>query len=225
MPQTDPSTGAVPGARIEPAAASDTPLTKKSTPSASRVGQTGAAQARAELHTGRESGDGTGLRAAVGQRLDAGVSTVRSAASAAGDGIARAAGSAKDAVLETTRAVGRAVSTTDSATGAQAGGPVAMTLRIPLAAGVVQLPSPGAVATVGPVRVTLPTGALYYGGLVALAFAGALELPVAAGAAVAGALVGRRWLADPLPRISVCDSEAGSGPVAREKAGPKDSPS
>jgi hypothetical protein len=106
------------------------------------------------------------------------------------------------------------VTETDSSTGA---GVITARVKVPLAAAVVNLPAPGAVAKVGPVRVTLPTGALYYGGLAALAVAGTLELPIAAGAALAGAVLGRRWLADPLPRISVFDSEPGSGPVAPER--------
>jgi hypothetical protein len=81
-----------------------------------------------------------------------------------------------------------------------------LTVKVPFASASVRLPGPGAVASVGPVRVTLPTGALYYGGLAALVVGGAMELPMAAGAALAGAVLGRRWLRGAVPEISVFDS-------------------
>ena len=59
---------------------------------------------------------------------------------------------------------------------------------------------------------TLPTGALYYGGLAALVVGGTLELPVAAGAALAGAVLGRRWLRGPVPKVSIYDTKSGAVP-------------
>lgn len=88
-----------------------------------------------------------------------------------------------------------------------------VTLKLPLVSGSVRLPGPGAVASVGPVRVTLPTGTLYYGGLAALVVGGGLELPVAAGAALAGAMFGRRWLRGPVPEVSVYDTKPGGAPA------------
>jgi hypothetical protein len=90
--------------------------------------------------------------------------------------------------------------------------PVSASVRLPFAAASVAVPGPGAVATVGPVTVTLPTGALYYGGLAALVAGGALEAPVAAGAAVAGIVLGRRWFKHPVPTVSVYDSKPGGPP-------------
>jgi len=81
-----------------------------------------------------------------------------------------------------------------------------MTMHVPFASATVRLPGPGAVARLGPVQVTMPTGALYYGGLAALVVGGTLELPLAAGAALAGAVLGRRWLRGAIPKISVFDS-------------------
>jgi hypothetical protein len=69
----------------------------------------------------------------------------------------------------------------------------------------------------GPVRVKLPTGALYYGGLVALAAGGAVELPLAAGLAVAGLVVRRRWPFRSWPTVTVYDSEPESAPQRRVK--------
>jgi hypothetical protein len=91
-------------------------------------------------------------------------------------------------------------------------------MRIPFASASMRVPGPGAVVSIGPVRVTLPTGALYYGGLAALAIGGPLEAPVAVGAALAGAVLGRRWLRGSIPRVSVCDAAPGSGPQNRPKA-------
>ncbi len=85
-------------------------------------------------------------------------------------------------------------------------------VKVPLASASLRLPGPGAVVQLGPVQVTLPTGALYYGGLVALVVGGTLELPVAAGAAVAGAVLGRRWLRSTTPTVTAFDSAFGNGP-------------
>lgn len=82
-----------------------------------------------------------------------------------------------------------------------------ISVTVPFVSASLRLPGPGAVATVGPVRVTLPTGALYYGGLAALVVGGTLELPVAAGAALAGAVVGRRWLRRSVPGIDIFDAQ------------------
>lgn len=95
--------------------------------------------------------------------------------------------------------------------------PVAdVSIRLPFASAELRLPGPGAVASIGPVKVTLPTGALYYGGLAALVLGGALELPVAAGAAIAGAVIGRRWLRRPVPEISVEESHPDGAAGGRE---------
>lgn len=63
----------------------------------------------------------------------------------------------------------------------------------------------------GPVQVTVPTGALYYGGLAALVVAGGLELPFAVGAALAGAVLGRRWLRGGAPKINAFDAQSTAG--------------
>jgi hypothetical protein len=91
---------------------------------------------------------------------------------------------------------------------------VGFTAAVPFVSVSLRLPGPGAVAAVGPVRVTLPTGALYYGGLALLVAGGALEAPAAVGAVVGGAVVGRRWLGSRRPEISVFDSVPGGVPHA-----------
>ena len=150
-------------------------------------------------------------------------------------GSARAAagsvgGAAKGASTRVTRAgvgaarnsakgVGHLFAVGGSAPAAATAEPVAgMTVKLPFLSGSLQLPGPGAVASVGPVRVTLPTGALYYGGLAALVVGGSLELPVAAGAALAGAVFARRWLRRPVPHVSVFDATPTPSQAARASA-------
>jgi hypothetical protein len=52
---------------------------------------------------------------------------------------------------------------------------------------------------------------------------GSLELPVAAGAALAGAVFGRRWLRRPVPQVSVYDATPGSAPQGSSSDTPKNS--
>ena len=91
--------------------------------------------------------------------------------------------------------------------------PASVTVHLPFFNASVGLPGPGAVAKVGPVQVTLPTGFLYFGGLAVLAAAGTVELPVVVGVGVAGAVLGRRWLRRPAPQLSAFDAQPGSSPV------------
>ncbi|GAC1444833.1 MAG: hypothetical protein NVSMB55_22530 [Mycobacteriales bacterium] len=84
-----------------------------------------------------------------------------------------------------------------------------ITMQVPFLSASLRIPAPGAVATVGPVQLTLPTGALYFGGLAALVVLGTVEAPVAAGAALVGAVLGRRWLRRLVPTVSM----PGSTPV------------
>ena len=122
------------------------------------------------------------------------------------------------------RGVGRVFAVGEPAPVASDGEPVAgMTVKLPFVSGSLRLPGPGAVASVGPVRVTLPTGALYYGGLTALVIGGSLELPVAVGAALAGAVFGRRWLRGPVPEVSVYDATPESAPQSSSSDTPKNS--
>jgi hypothetical protein len=88
--------------------------------------------------------------------------------------------------------------------------------HLPLVSASLRLPRPGAVARVGPVRVKLPPGALYYGGLAMLAVGGAVELPVAAGLAAVGVVLSRGRVGRIRPSVSVCDTEPGAGPAGRE---------
>jgi hypothetical protein len=88
----------------------------------------------------------------------------------------------------------------------------AFSAKLPFASASLRLPGPGAVGTVGPVRVTLPTGALYYGGLGALVIAGALDPVVGVGAALAGVAFGRRLLRDPAPEVGPSGEPAPSTP-------------
>jgi hypothetical protein len=88
---------------------------------------------------------------------------------------------------------------------------VEATLRAPLISASLRLPGPGAVARIGPVRFSLPSGALYYAGVAALVVGGAVELPVAAGIALAGALLGRDRLGALRPSLSMFDSEPAPG--------------
>ncbi len=85
---------------------------------------------------------------------------------------------------------------------------IAFSAKIPFASASLRLPGPGAVGSLGPVRLTLPTGPLYYGGLGALAIAGALDPAIAAGAALAGVTFGRRLLRGPVPQVSRSDEQA-----------------
>lgn len=91
--------------------------------------------------------------------------------------------------------------------------PASVTVHLPFFNASVGLPGPGAVAKVGPVQVTLPTGFLYFGGLALLAAAGTVELPVVVGVGVAGAVLGRRWLRRPAPQLSAFDAQPGRSPV------------
>ncbi|HEX3828678.1 MAG TPA: hypothetical protein VHV82_15545 [Sporichthyaceae bacterium] len=90
-------------------------------------------------------------------------------------------------------------------------GRVEATLRAPLVSASIRLPGPGAVARVGPVRFTLPPGALYYAGVAALVAGGAVELPVAAGIALVGTLLGRGRLGGLRPSFSLFDSDPDPG--------------
>jgi hypothetical protein len=145
-----------------------------------------------------------GPRSAAGSALRSG----RGAASRAADlGIGVARGVNKS--LTTRSRTGESV-----AAGAPKEPVVGFTATLPFMSASLRLPGPGAVAAVGPVRVTLPTGALYYGGLAMLVASGALEVPAAVGAAVSGAVVGRRWLGSRRPGISVFDSAPGGAPHA-----------
>jgi hypothetical protein len=67
------------------------------------------------------------------------------------------------------------------------------------------------VARVGPVRFNLPPGALYYAGVAALVAGGAVELPVAAGIALVGTLLGRGRLGGLRPSFSLFDSDPDPG--------------
>ncbi len=138
----------------------------------------------------------------------------KSAAGAARSGAGRAAGAGIGAARGLGNALGDRGFSTDAASGPSVAG---VTVKVPFASAALHLPGPGAVASLGPVRVTLPTGALYYGGLAALVVGGALELPVAASAAIVGAVIGRRWLRHPAPQISVFDAERDGGPAANAK--------
>jgi hypothetical protein len=92
--------------------------------------------------------------------------------------------------------------------------------KSPVISAMIRLPGPGATVKLDPLRASLPTGTLYYGGLTLLAVAGAVELPLAVAAALAGALLGRRRLRGPRPQFSLFDASPGStpGPTAREAA-------
>lgn len=154
---------------------------------------------------------------AAGQPKQAtvGVTAAKAAAAAATGGAAHAASWGVGALRGSARAVGGALH--GPALDAPRGGrePLAdVSVSVPFVSASLRLPGPGAVATVGPVRLTLPTGALYYGGLVALVVGGTLEFPVAAGAALAGAVLGRRWLRRPVPGIDVFDAEPEPSPRA-----------
>lgn len=152
----------------------------------------------------------------AGKGVSAGMTAAKTVTSATATSASRAAGWGVGAVRGSARAVGGAL-TGGSANGAR--DPVAgFTLKVPFASASLKLPGPGAVATVGPVTVKLPTGALYYGGLAALVATGALEFPVAAGAAVAGAVLARRWLRAPMPEVSVFDTKPGSAAPSNSDA-------
>lgn len=64
-------------------------------------------------------------------------------------------------------------------------------INLPFVSASLTIPGPGAKASVGPVSVTLPTGVLYYGGVGALAVAGAIEWPIALGLGASGYLYRR----------------------------------
>lgn len=142
----------------------------------------------------------------------------RTAVAEAGRSAGRGAGTIGRTVADKTvssgsgaaRALGRAKARPEES--GDLGTVAGLSLRLPLASASIRLPGPGAVAKLGPVQVTLPTGALYYGGLVALVVGGTLELPIAAGAAVAGAVLGRRWLGRTTPTVTAFDSPPQSGP-------------
>lgn len=144
-----------------------------------------------------------------------GVAVGRAAASAALAATARAAAQVRGAAAD---AVDSVKTGPASAPDAAAGGLAGVSIRVPFVSASVRLPAPGATAGVGPVTLTLPTGALYYGGLAVLAVAGAVELPVAVAAGVAGAVLGRRWLRGVVPTLSVVDAHTGSSPAAGSAA-------
>ncbi|MGW6331738.1 hypothetical protein [Nocardia rhamnosiphila] len=64
-------------------------------------------------------------------------------------------------------------------------------LTLPHLSAEVAIPGRGIDVKAGPVELSLPTRYIYYGGLGALALAGALELPLAAALAAAGLIVDR----------------------------------
>ncbi|GAC1607754.1 MAG: hypothetical protein NVS3B26_02110 [Mycobacteriales bacterium] len=160
-----------------------------------------------------------GLRAAATAGAAAGRSATRAAATGSARQVARAAGVTAGAARGAAQAIGAAAVTPDESLTAPKSA-AGLSVKVPFASASVRLPGPGAVASVGPVRVTLPTGALYYGGLVALVVGGTLELPVAAGAALAGAVLGRRWLRGSRPKISLFDSQPAAATPAPRSDGP-----
>ena len=152
---------------------------------------------------------------AAGQpkQASADVTAAKSVVASATGGAAQVASWGVGALRGSARAVGGALH--GPAPAADGGGrePLAdMSVSVPFLSASLRLPGPGAVATIGPVRLTLPTGALYYGGLAALVVGGTLEFPVAAGAALAGAVLGRRWLRRPVPGIDVFDAQPEPSP-------------
>jgi hypothetical protein len=140
---------------------------------------------------------------------------VRTATTATTGWAGRAAHWGAGTTRDTARTVAGVFTGPATTTGAATREPaVDFTARIPFASASLRLPGPGAVATLGPVRVTLPAGALYYGGLATLVVGGALDLPVAAGAALAGVLFGRRRFGRAVPVISVVGATPGPAPQA-----------
>lgn len=155
-------------------------------------------------------------RVSVGDRGPAGAGGggARSIVAAATSSATHAATWGVGALRGSARAVGGALHGPVPDADQRAREPVAgLSISVPFVSASLRLPGPGAVATVGPVRLTLPTGALYYGGLAALVVGGTLELPVAAGAALAGAVLGRRWLRRPVPEINVFDAQPQPAPL------------
>lgn len=156
------------------------------------------------------AGKGRSTRSAAAQSAGRSPTRSQSASRARGSSTTSARGSANGRVG---RSASIAATSSPNAPSARSNGgersAASATLNIPFASASIRLPSPGAVANIGPVRVALPTGALYYGGLVALVVGGTLELPLAAGAAVAGAVLGRRWLRGAVPKVSVFDAQPG----------------
>lgn len=69
--------------------------------------------------------------------------------------------------------------------------PPAATLNLPFLSARVAIPGQGIDMKAGPVRLSLPTRYLYYGGLGALTVAGAIEWPIAGALAVTGLIVDR----------------------------------
>lgn len=67
----------------------------------------------------------------------------------------------------------------------------AATLALPFLTAEVAIPGQGIKMKAGPVELSLPTRYLYYGGLGALAVAGAVEWPIAGALAATGLIVGR----------------------------------
>lgn len=194
----------------------------KRTRSASSSGAASASPGRSRGPDGDSRSAGERVKGATADAARSAAGAAETVGRAAMDASSRGAGLGVGAARGSARVAGRALGFGEPAPEGAAGTPVAgLIVKIPFASASVRLPGPGAVATVGPVRVTLPTGALYYGGLAALAAGGALELPVAAGAALAGAVLGRRWLRGPTPEISVYDTEPGAGPhTSRPPAAP-----
>lgn len=136
---------------------------------------------------------GSGAARTAYKATKAGVSQVAGVGAAAARGTTRSAGTLFGALQIPAKGAGPEVL-------------AGFTVKLPFASATLRLPGPGAVATVGPVRVTLPPGALYYGGLTALVMGGTMELPLAAGAVVTGVVLGRRWLQCTVPEISIFDS-------------------
>jgi hypothetical protein len=152
--------------------------------------------------------DGKVARGVRGRVSDAGRTGAAGVRAAADLGTRTARGSVSAVGHRVPGRTPRAQKTADAATAS----------KLPLIAASLRLPAPGASINVGPVRATLPSGALYYGGLAAMLIAGTVELPVAAGAMVVGALWGRRWLVGLRPQLSVYDAAPGSAPAERRSA-------
>ncbi len=152
----------------------------------------------------------------AGTGAGAGTSAARTLTSATTSSAARAGRWGIGAVRGPARAVAGVFGGTEPAQATTGAGEpaVAFSARIPFASASLRLPGPGAVGTLGPVRVTLPTRGLYYGGLGALAITGALDPMVAAGAALAGVAFGRRLLRGSIPEAGRSDEVAAPAPHA-----------
>lgn len=69
--------------------------------------------------------------------------------------------------------------------------PPGATLSLPFLSAEVAIPGPGVSVKAGPINLSLPTRYLYYGGVGALAVAGAVEWPIAGALAATGLVVNR----------------------------------